>query len=1172
MAEPNKGTNLNDLPYDEYQKEMARMEAEAAQQAKDKALGQTPMQESEDDSGLDSFLSKNKTDAKQSVPSDESVPPDQAGDAMTGEADNVTADNNPDAFEAKSSMEEQMTKKGAAGSLSQKAGKSLSSAFKNFFSGMRGLFTGGTGIILQKVVSLGSSLGLPKAATYGLLFVLGGGTFAGIAALLGGNSDLLKYGSTVDDCKPVSIIYHENSVYKAPTQAELDGRAGALFNVLNSDMHFNYGIRDSSTRNSPTDDVTSGSASYYYTQPLADRYDWNNDGVVNAEDDRSRLIKGGYYHHEDTVHAFQDEQVLGMIMNASAESKIDPACYEMNYRVGPTENAEYTSDYYVGLPDTTKDLILSSTHHTQWNTYVPRMFALYAAAGTSIHQATYTYVDQWGNSTDKRGDQNYYPGVGLWQWTGQRGFNLSWFANQLKDNTDADGDGANDAMYSLNVQIAFLVEIEAKPVKVNHVENKITDWGKAVVSSYQEEYYVDVPYKNSIGTAPGGEANWIPVDDYQDPSKRHMTVAYDAYDQLRNQAKYKYESPTGARLSDKNKDDARDASYFQDSDRYDGNITAFDDAPFPVKDYIYNTDGSIKKDIKWKYVDNGTDKGYDTNDDGDLDDTDDFIIKEDGGDYYITDGNGHKYKGLDIDHEDADDDLGKIDVWDTDDDGVVDDYDEGNPDAGDWYVDHEGYNDADYKKGIFKATEVYYPNISIMVMAVSPHHYNADKYIYEDDGNCLRQYKDKETVADIQEKAKIIYQSPGITDTEIFPEQPWNDADTAGTYILCHYTDGDYKAIQRDDNLWTALEEARSDPDKYGTELHSNALRKIADAWRDDIWLWANAHARAAIARNKALEFAKGWLGCPDGMIEKHTMFVHSHASFAGRFEKAKLGDPQDCLEHYAECMLKTDWHGSDTTGKSVTDLLYEDMDTSAIRNVWNTYTNPCGGDFDNSSIAACAVSWAWLKGHPSDADVNLSVLDSTGCPKAYLCTSLYCAVHDIVFNGDGYYSSCDRGAGTAVRASGSDDSFPAGNPYVQYGYMMHNSDIWEDEGPIAAAWSNIKPGDIIVSTSADPRHIIVFVGEDAVKKKWPNVSGDAKHAIVHSSHSSNLSSSRGPRCDLDGSYLLSDSSHAFHVFRCKNEDTDSSAIKKEVDAQASTLGGLNNGDGKGGGYYAPQN
>ncbi len=1197
--------NLDDLPYDEYQKEMARMEAEAAEQAKQAELGNQAMPVNDDYTSFDDFMGA--SDAAKSgddnVPvlgdasgGNDSIVGDQAGDPSVGEAENVTYESNPQAYEAGQKLQEQGITSGvrngaanAADAVKKGAERTVGGAFRNFLGGMKGLFMGGAGAAMRTVMSIGEKMGIPKAATFGLLFILGGGTFAGIVAMLGGTNQSYKYGDMANDCYTITLVQHTNQVYKAPTQDELDGRAGALFNALNSDMHFQYGIRDGGTGvlDNIQDDIYDDGYTYHYDQDPADRYDWNGDGVIDADDDRTRDIAGGYHDYDSTVEKFQDEQILGMIMNASAESKIDPSCYEMNYKVGPTEDSNGTTDYY--MSDSSKDMVLSATHHVQWNTYVPRMFAIYAAEGLSISRDTYKYVNQFGQSFDNEGKQNYYPGVGLWQWTGQRGYNLHWFANHLKDNVDADGDGANDAMYSLNVQVAYLVEIEAKPVTVNGVSTPITTWGHNVEATYQVEYYVNVPYKYGIGTDPDGVANWIPMSDYQDPSARHMRVAWDAWDQLRSQAKYKYESKTGARLSDKNMDEARDAVYQQDSDKYSGAITAFDDAPFPVKDYVYNTDGSIYKVSKHKkgtgIVQDGTKSGdsngdgvisdgetvpnyvsvtgYDKDDDGDVD-KDDYIIKSgklyDG--YFSSTG----HSGFDVDHD------GTVDVWDMNDNGEIDD------DGSDWYVDHDGYNDTAYKEGIFTPKEVYYQNTSVMVLATDASGYNASSYIYESDGHCLRQYNDTTTTLDGAEEAKIIYKSPGITAMDSGLTNYWG----MGSYTVASYSESGgapiaYKAIQDGDTWWDQLEAARKNHANYGKETDDprDAMREVADSWRDDIWLWANAHARAAVARNMGLEFALGWLGCPSGMIESHTMFVTGGSSFAGRYDTARFGEKADCLEHYAECMLKTDWHGNDSTGKSITDIMYENMDSSTVINVWNKegLINTCeNGQFDNSSIAACAVSWAWLKGRNSDADVNLSVLDGTGCPKAYLCTSLYCAVHDIVFPGDGYYSSCDRGAGTAVRASGSDDSYPAGNPKMQFDYMRSHPAIWQDCGALASAWGSIQPGDIICSSSADPRHIIVFVGEEAVYNKWGSSVGDATHAIVHSSHSSNLSSSRGPRCDLDGSYLLSDSSHQYHVFRCMTTDTNSSTCKADVDAQSSVLSSLNNGDGSGGGYYAPAN
>lgn len=1219
----NNNVNLDDLPFDEYQRVMAEMEKAQAEQAKNAELGLESLPENDEHSSFDDFQAKNKaalfgedddTDTTKTSGVDDSVVEDQKDDPGTGDPEIVTEESNPDAYKAGQELQAQIDANNTAGStgtvrdglsnvtesVKKGATNTLSGAFSNFLGGIKGLFASGAMGVARTIASIGEKMGIPKAATYGLLFVLGGGSFAGIAALLGANNDSYKYGYVDDGCIPFTWTAHDNTTYKAPTQDELDGRAGALFNALNSDMHFQYAIRDGGTSvlENIQDDTVDDGYSYEYVQDPSERYDWNNDGVIDDRDDRSRTILGGYHDYDHTIEKFQDEQILGMIMAASAESNIDPSTYEMNYKVGTVESDANPSTGLLAH-DSSKDHILSGTHHTQWNAYCKRMFAIYAEEGISINKDAYKYTDELGNSeyaagadayTDPSDLSNYYPGVGLWQWTGQRGYNLHFFANHLADGTDADGDGANDAMYTLNVQIAYLVEIEAKPVTVNGVEIPITEWGHEIEATYQTEYYVNVPNKPKIGTAPEEASNWIPMSDYQNPDDRNMTVPWDVAmtGQLRSAAKYKYESTTGARLSDKNHDDARDAVYFADSDKYDGSITAFDDAPFPVKDYVYNDDGSIYKEKAHKFITGSIQTGteivtdletgeeeevpimtdvdaWDMNDDGSFDEDDDAYIDPDTG-KLIWDG---EHEGIDADGD------GTIDVWDMNDNGEIES-DSTPGEKRDWYIDHEAYHDSYGKESIFYPKEVYYQNTSIMVLATADGNYNASDYIYEDDSHCLRQYEDTTTVIDGSEEAKIVYQSPGITAIDVWTSKPWGD----GSYVVAEYSESggvsvEYKAIQKDDMWWDQLEAARKDHTEYGKETDDarDPFRETADAWRDEIWVWTQAHARGAVGRNMGLEFCLGWLGCPASSLESHTMFVLGGTSFAGRKDTTRYDMSADCIEHYAECMLSIDWHGSDTTGESITDLMYENMDTSHYWDIAQEEMKKCGtGDFDNSSIAACAVSWAWLKGHNQDADVNLATLDGTGCPKAYLCTSLYCAVHDIVLPGDPYYSSCDRGAATAVLASGSDDEFPAGNPETQFKHMNAHPEIWQDMGAASSAWGSMEPGDIICSTVSNPRHIIVFVGEEAVYEKWGTGVGDATNAIVHSSHSSNLSSSRGPRCDLDGtSAVTGDSSHQYHVFRCIADTSASSAKKAEVDAKASVLAPLNNGDGSGGSYYAPQ-
>lgn len=135
-----------------------------------------------------------------------------------------------------------------------------------------------------------------------------------------------------------------------------------------------------------------------------------------------------------------------------------------------------------------------------------------------------------------------------------------------------------------------------------------------------------------------------------------------------------------------------------------------------------------------------------------------------------------------------------------------------------------------------------------------------------------------------------------------------------------------------------------------------------------------------------------------------------------------------------------------------------------------------------NTSIADAAVSLA----HESIAIAtpNTSANHGKG-------TDLYVAVHDAVLPGDPWYQSCDRFSATAVRWSGADDSYPAGSTGTILSYLQ-NSDKWKYVP--AKSEKDLEPGDIIVKTG----HVIVYVGNEAVRKKYPNNStGVLAHASI---------------------------------------------------------------------------
>lgn len=183
-------------------------------------------------------------------------------------------------------------------------------------------------------------------------------------------------------------------------------------------------------------------------------------------DQRQQLNKG-----------FTDEAVMGMILNAEAESNINPGCWEAmqacfyycdvpiaGYAEEPVDVNGVTKYKVLTAPSSGgnnpggKDLSMASSHHRNWNAYVLAMQQWWADVGTSIGLDSYHYTDRNGDETDEYNDmQLYYPGVGLWQWTGPRAYALSEFANLLLSTTDSNLDTDHDAMYQLNTQLYYVL-------------------------------------------------------------------------------------------------------------------------------------------------------------------------------------------------------------------------------------------------------------------------------------------------------------------------------------------------------------------------------------------------------------------------------------------------------------------------------------------------------------------------------------------------------------------------------------------------------------------------------------------------------------------------------------------------------------------------------------------
>lgn len=152
--------------------------------------------------------------------------------------------------------------------------------------------------------------------------------------------------------------------------------------------------------------------------------------------------------------------------------------------------------------------------------------------------------------------------------------------------------------------------------------------------------------------------------------------------------------------------------------------------------------------------------------------------------------------------------------------------------------------------------------------------------------------------------------------------------------------------------------------------------------------------------------------------------------------------------------------------------------------------------------------------------------------------TSLYQYLHRKIWPGDGYFMSCDRGVATGVRWSGADDSFPKGPTGTQRDYL-EASDKWQEvPGFTGKNVDVLQPGDVLVAYPGNGMahgHIICYVGNEAVQKKYPGSDKDLVSASL---------GSRSPGCGYCESTLAHDR-RSYKAFR--NIVTESAPKYKDI-------------------------
>lgn len=210
-------------------------------------------------------------------------------------------------------------------------------------------------------------------------------------------------------------------------------------------------------------------------------------------------------------------------------------------------------------------------------------------------------------------------------------------------------------------------------------------------------------------------------------------------------------------------------------------------------------------------------------------------------------------------------------------------------------------------------------------------------------------------------------------------------------------------------------------------------------------------------------------------------------------------------------------WSADLTYGQSVIAMAERLGATATDNNVANKKSTCVKTiNADNSSIANAAVSYAY--------ETQDEGRGNNG-------TELYQRVHDAIWGAGDIYQSCDRGVATAVRWSGSDDTYPAGDTGRQLQYLL-TSDKWEKVGSSGSlTMEDLLPGDVFCLDG----HTFLYVGNEAVKAKYPESNGDSVSASY---------CERSPGVGVDSSDII-ERMHGqdwigrgeYQVFRCVKPD-----------------------------------
>ena len=1136
------------------------------------------------------------------------------------------------------------------------AASSVSEAVEGVAEAAKSAFTPG-GLMKTGLTLIAQHFGVP-ARVVTLAIALAGGVTAG--AFIDNDSTLSSAPPVEDTCVEDNSLMVYNPKYEGPTQVEKDGYARAMFRMLNS--------KEISRPWAGDEDFKTSTNLMWY--PITEE-DVDEDGnpILDEDGNPTGVSKG-----------FSPEAIIGMVANADRESGLMPDSYECNYWVGPHLKE--------------KDTILSTFHHYDWDIYFEQMKTRYSGS-VSISEDGYKYTDRLTK------EEHYYPGMGLWGFTGPLAYELQEFCDTLDNPWEMNGDEHNDAMYTMSGQLAFVLygedwcqylKSKGKTTEVGTLKLfkvKVPDRGK-VESKFSEEFTeLGITFDDETTMDEICAAMRLALD-YRETHAKVEGVSgkvdvreYDnkkEYDELKK-VREKWEEDVETCLSEDKVTAAEWATtnviyydvynwvYFPqktvDETKvfYNYNIPLFDTTPGNSSIASDMGNGVLLKYEPDKY---GPRRVYSDTPlyfDREWKDTHDWAHKTDKDEYDIWLWDMH----VEIIARDR---FGRILKKVSKEDSEIEN---GTITSG---KTAEGYND--YSSFSLDEGEHTEDNNKILKLVKDDYiRYESRVWSEEEFEKWHKKYK-KTYANDWREKYNY-YLGMGMP-----PEKAGELATLYAHGKGLENADEVKKRINKElefdvrADIGTKEEEGDGSGDgSGGGSGDGSGGSGFVDENSDNDLTSAGGLASEVLAREWSIYFEGIDEGNEDELEKHYKPASHYFEQYLGTqgkgWEQAGSfgGDFFGGVEAFDENIMsealpqfkytsvykrdeeegwynnsdihkwdpdeetydgkntneskfpeKWIWTPNDDLSKMMMELFDREAEkhTNAQLSIMRAENDKtrCGLRFDTSTIASTAINMAWPKGYSNLATLNTTLLcedGESGDDRAYalkLCTELYVAVKDLVMPEENprdidpdapskvvLYSSCDRGAMTVSRSSGADPSMPGVlDDQLKY---MEESEIWWDvltdkviinddnRGDLDIKYiksekdlEKLLPGDFLISgDETDVKHIMVYVGPEAAKAKWPDYfppdeyDEKAKWSVVHSSNASpnevkdeaSLETSRGLMFDPDVKKFIIDDGQ-YRIFRCRNIDLASLGPKWAVNAEWVTLSNKLKGEIRNGAFW----